>query len=215
MLRNNKQQMREHWRFQQEQQLNALTLREAQLKREINSLEAIVEHKLAIKSVGTKSDTRVRFASRPALDGGHLQVTPVRDYKFSEKTSFASRAVGMQSMPSFEEEEVDGDQEDDSPPEQAWTPNQLMPGSRPHQEDLMQGGRAMMLRLVLLAYYAANAPEDAYKVESLVARVVGGPPTTVEGGVVVGGVLWSEAELFAKLEAKYGVQVNLDILDLP
>ena len=79
----------------------------------------------------------------------------------------------------------------------------------------MQGGRAMMLRLVLLAYYAANAPEDAYKVESLVARVVGGPPTTVEGGVVVGGVLWSEAELFAKLEAKYGVQVNLDILDLP
>ena len=77
----------------------------------------------------------------------------------------------------------------------------------------MQSGRAMMLRLVLLSYYAKVAPEKADNVESLVARVVGGPPTMVEGGTAVGGVLWTEAQLFAKLEENYGQQVSLDVLD--
>ena len=45
--------------------------------------------------------------------------------------------------------------------------------------------------------------------DDLVARVVGGPPSNV-GGVVVGGVLWTETELFAKLEAKYQAPVDLD-----
>ena len=46
------------------------------------------------------------------------------------------------------------------------------------------------------------------KVDNLVARVVGGPPSMV-GGVVLGGVLWAQEDvLFGKLEAKYGAAVH-------
>lgn len=44
--------------------------------------------------------------------------------------------------------------------------------------------------------------------ETLVARVVGGPPSSV-GGMVLGGVLWSEEELYAKVAAKYGGVVEV------
>lgn len=74
----------------------------------------------------------------------------------------------------------------------------------------MQSGRARLLRHILLAYFRKHVPEGVHKVEDLVARVVGGAPTAVEGVGLVGGVLWSEAELFAKLEAKYGKKVDLD-----
>ena len=74
----------------------------------------------------------------------------------------------------------------------------------------MSGGRARLLRAILTSYFAKHAPEGVHKVESLVARVVGGPPTPVEGVGMVGGVLWSEPELFAKLEAKYGARVDMD-----
>lgn len=74
----------------------------------------------------------------------------------------------------------------------------------------MTSSRAVALQCTLTAFYQAHAPEetasDPAKVEHLVARVVGGPRCEV-GGMVVGGVLWSEAELFVKLEAKYGAKV--------
>ena len=74
---------------------------------------------------------------------------------------------------------------------------------------VMQSGRAQLLRHVLRDYYRKVAPVAAEeRVEDLVARVVGGPPSEV-GGALVGGVLWSEAELFAKLEAKYGAKVEV------
>ena len=73
----------------------------------------------------------------------------------------------------------------------------------------MRSGRACLLRHILLAYFRAHAPEGVHKVENLVARVVGGPPSEVNG-MVVGGVLWDEATLFGKLEAKYGARVDLD-----
>jgi len=73
----------------------------------------------------------------------------------------------------------------------------------------MQSGRASLLRQILLNYFRQHAPEGLGKVEDLVARVVGGPPSSV-GGVMVGGVLWSEQELFGKLEAKYKAKVDLD-----
>ena len=77
-------------------------------------------------------------------------------------------------------------------------------------EAAMTSSRAVALRCTLTAFYQAHAPEetasDPAKVEHLVARVVGGPRCEI-GGMVVGGVLWSEAELFVKLEAKYGAKV--------
>ena len=63
------------------------------------------------------------------------------------------------------------------------------------------------LRFALAAFYGKYAPDESLKVENLVARVVGGPPSEV-GGMMVGGVLWSEEELFGKLEAKYGGKVE-------
>ena len=44
--------------------------------------------------------------------------------------------------------------------------------------------------------------------DDLVARVVGGPPTSVSG-VSVGGSLWTMEELCAKVEAKYGAKLVL------
>ncbi|EOD30059.1 hypothetical protein EMIHUDRAFT_462926 [Emiliania huxleyi CCMP1516] len=74
----------------------------------------------------------------------------------------------------------------------------------------MQSGRAMLLRRILADYFAEHAPDGSHKVENLVARVVGGPPTALDGVGVVGGVLWDEAELFSRLEAKYGAKVDPD-----
>jgi hypothetical protein len=82
----------------------------------------------------------------------------------------------------------------------------------------MQSERAYHLRATLTSYYATHAPAELderhaddrtriVKVENLVARVVGGPPSNV-GGLVLGGVLWTEAELYAKVAAKYGVAVE-------
>mmetsp|Transcript_19823 Transcript_19823/g.29134 ORF Transcript_19823/g.29134 Transcript_19823/m.29134 type:complete len:80 (+) Transcript_19823:2-241(+) len=65
--------------------------------------------------------------------------------------------------------------------------------------------RAQLLRSALTAYYTAHAPDNLDNVEALVSRVVGGPPSLV-GGMILGGILWTEAELFAKIEAKYGAK---------
>lgn len=64
---------------------------------------------------------------------------------------------------------------------------------------------AHRLRATLTEFYSTHAPDGIHKVEDLVARVVGGPPCEV-GGVTVGGILWTEPELFAKLEEKYGAK---------
>ena len=74
------------------------------------------------------------------------------------------------------------------------------------QRAAMASTRAETLRRALATFFAKVAltpQERSEKVENLVARVVGGPPSCV-GGMVLGGVLWSEAELFVKLSAKYG-----------
>ena len=75
----------------------------------------------------------------------------------------------------------------------------------------MQSERAQTLRETLTIFFQKNAPnvlaEEEHKVENLVARVVGGPPAAV-GGMVVGGVMWSENELFVKLTAKYGGELT-------
>ena len=76
------------------------------------------------------------------------------------------------------------------------------------QEDPLHTPRAESLRRTLTAYYTTHGPENLPNVEALVGRVVGGPPSEV-GGMVVGGVLWSEEELFEKIEAKYGVKVQI------
>ncbi len=68
--------------------------------------------------------------------------------------------------------------------------------------------RAQRLTHTLTAYYTAHGPENLGNIPALVARVVGGPHSTV-GGMVVGGKWWSEEELFAKMEAKYGAKVEL------
>jgi len=72
----------------------------------------------------------------------------------------------------------------------------------------METSRAQRLHQTLTAYYTLHCPENLSNVEALVARVVGGPASSV-GGVVVGGVLWTEAELYEKVEAKYGVPVTV------
>ena len=66
------------------------------------------------------------------------------------------------------------------------------------------------LRRILTDYFAEHAPDGSHEVENLVARVVSGPPTALDGVGVVGGVLWDEAELFSRLEAKYGAKVDPD-----
>ena len=81
---------------------------------------------------------------------------------------------------------------------------------RSQGHDPMQSGRANLLRSLLTAYFSKHVPEGVHKVEDLVARVVGGPPT-MAGGAMVGGAIWTEEELFGKLEAKYGVPVDLDV----
>ena len=78
---------------------------------------------------------------------------------------------------------------------------------RSEQLSAMQSTRANSLRVTLAQYYSKHAPDEVAKVEGLVARVVGGPPTEV-GGMVLGGVMWSEEELFDKIEAKYGAHVR-------
>jgi hypothetical protein len=83
------------------------------------------------------------------------------------------------------------------------------------QQQAMQSARARTLRSTLTAYYLNHIPADEYggtagvasKVDNLVARVVGGPPSAV-GGVMLGGVLWADENiLYSKLEAKYGKKV--------
>ena len=76
------------------------------------------------------------------------------------------------------------------------------------QRAAMESAEAQWLRTALCAFYTTHAPNNIANVEELVARVVGGPPTSVSG-VSVGGSLWTVEELCAKLEAKYGAKLVL------
>jgi hypothetical protein len=76
------------------------------------------------------------------------------------------------------------------------------------QRAAMESAEAQVLRTALCAFYTTHAPENLANVEDLVARVVGGPPTSVSG-VSVGGSLWTADELCAKVEAKYGAKLVL------
>ena len=76
------------------------------------------------------------------------------------------------------------------------------------QRAAMESAEAQVLRTALCAFYATHAPENLANVDDLVARVVGGPPTSVSG-VSVGGSLWTVDELCAKVEAKYGAKLVL------
>ena len=112
---------------------------------------------------------------------------------------------------------LDDDDDDDDEQQEAATsasraeePPDLPPALRLQHSAVMSGGRARLLRAILTGYFAKHAPEGMHKINDLVARVVGGPPSQVDGVGVVGGVLWDEAELFQKLEAKYGKKVDLD-----
>eukprot|EP01051_Picozoa_sp_SAG22_P015674 SAG22_NODE_2083_length_3036_cov_7.310861_4_plen_102_part_00 len=94
-----------------------------------------------------------------------------------------------------------------SAPALAAAPAGLQAATDEKHGDAMTTARAERLRATLTAYYATHNTEEISKVEALVARVVGGPPGEV-GGMVIGGVLWSEDELFEKVEAKYGAKVE-------
>jgi len=66
----------------------------------------------------------------------------------------------------------------------------------------MHTSRAESLRQSLQSHYSHYAPTETSKIETLISRVVGGPPSSV-AGLTLGGVLWTEHELFSKIEAKY------------
>ena len=108
------------------------------------------------------------------------------------------------------DDDDDEQQEAATSASKAEEPPDLPPALRLQHSAVMSGGRARLLRAILTGYFAKHAPEGMHKVNDLVARVVGGPPSQVDGVGVVGGVLWDEAELFRKLEAKYGKKVDLD-----
>mmetsp|Transcript_45087 Transcript_45087/g.75228 ORF Transcript_45087/g.75228 Transcript_45087/m.75228 type:complete len:91 (+) Transcript_45087:131-403(+) len=75
------------------------------------------------------------------------------------------------------------------------------------QRTAVDSQRTAALTRTLTAFYTAHGPENLGNVAVLVARVVGGAPSLV-GGNMVGGILWTEEELFSKIEAKYGVKVE-------
>lgn len=76
----------------------------------------------------------------------------------------------------------------------------------------MASDRAQRILRTLTAYYTEHCPDRLDGVQAMVERVVGGPPSDI-GGMVVGGVLWTEEELYAKIQAKYGKPVNIKTLE--
>ena len=91
----------------------------------------------------------------------------------------------------------------DAPP-----PIMTAEGKPRSKRDLLITQHLQLLNAAFCAFYTTHAPDNIANVEELVARVVGGPPTSVSG-VSVGGSLWTEEELCAKLEAKYGAKLVL------
>jgi len=84
--------------------------------------------------------------------------------------------------------------------------NVAIAASYAREKYLSSRSRESLLRAALIEFYITYAPDEVGKVGNLVQRVIGGPPTEV-GGITVGGILWTEEELFGKLEDKYGGKV--------
>ena len=68
----------------------------------------------------------------------------------------------------------------------------------PPHHPAMRTGRARLLRSVLVHFFQKHHQEAVPQVDELVWRVVGD------------GAVWSEQELIAKLEARYGARMDLD-----
>ena len=68
----------------------------------------------------------------------------------------------------------------------------------PPHHPAMRTGRARLLRSVLIHFFQKHHQEAVPQVDELVWRVVGD------------GAVWSEQELIAKLEARYGARMDLD-----
>ena len=68
----------------------------------------------------------------------------------------------------------------------------------PPHHPAMRSGRARLLRSVLIHFFQKHHQEAVPQVDELVWRVVGD------------GAVWSEQELIAKLEARYGARMDLD-----
>ena len=68
----------------------------------------------------------------------------------------------------------------------------------PPHHPAMRSGRARLLRSVLVHFFQKHHQEAVPQVDELVWRVVGD------------GAVWSEQELIAKLEARYGARMDLD-----
>ena len=68
----------------------------------------------------------------------------------------------------------------------------------PPHHPAMRSGRARLLRSVLTNFFQKHHKEAVPSVDELVWRVVGD------------GAVWSEQELIAKLEARYGARMDLD-----
>ena len=75
--------------------------------------------------------------------------------------------------------------------------NSLGAAAPPHHP-AMRSGRARLLRSVLIHFFQKHHQEALPQVDELVWRVVGD------------GAVWSEQELIAKLEARYGARMDLD-----
>ena len=68
----------------------------------------------------------------------------------------------------------------------------------PPHHPAMRSGRGRLLRSVLIHFFQKHHQEAVPQVDELVWRVVGD------------GAVWSEQELIAKLEARYGARMDLD-----
>jgi hypothetical protein len=68
----------------------------------------------------------------------------------------------------------------------------------PPSPSVLQSGRAQLLRAILLNFFTKHQPSALHTVEQLCGLVVGD------------GAIWTEGELFQKLEARYGVRVDID-----
>ena len=83
-------------------------------------------------------------------------------------------------------------------PPQVSTDSLSLGAAAPPHHPAMRSGRARLLRSVLTHFFQKHHKEAVPQVDELVWRVVGD------------GAVWSEQELIAKLEARYGARMDLD-----
>lgn len=183
-----------------EDALDVLTDHLEKMVAKIHSAETMLDRRDAKQESLSQASTQDEMAPSIATSTVSLSLQPPPNV--ARGMSSGMRSI-LREIADRESAALAGDDDDGDDDVAAATP-----GLRMHHSAAMQSGRACRLRRVLTAYFAKHAPDSAHKVENLVARVVGGPPCALDGIGVVGGVLWDEAELFGKLEAKYGARVD-------